>query len=56
MQKWINYFLLNRQIRVRLGDKESGSQETENGSTQAVVLSPTLVNVIMGTRSKQVQI
>ena len=49
MLKWINNFLENRKIRMRVEDQVSDYQETENGSPQGMVLSPTLFNVI--TRS-----
>ena len=49
MLKWINNFLENRKIRVRVEDQVSDYQETQNGSPQGVVLSPTLFNVIMDT-------
>ena len=47
MLKWINDFLLNGKIKVRAEDQKSDFQETENGSSQGVVLSPTLFNAKM---------
>ena len=46
---WINDFLVDRKIRVKVLDQVSDYQKTENGSPQGVVLSPTLFNVIMDT-------
>ena len=49
MLKWINDFLVDRKIRVKVEDQVSDYQKTDNGSPQGVVLSPTLFNVIMDT-------
>ena len=37
MLKWINNFLENRKIRVRVEDQVSDYQETKNGSPQGMV-------------------
>ena len=49
MLKWINDCLHNRKIKVRAEDQKSDFQETENGSSQGVVLSLTLFNAKMDT-------
>ena len=49
MLDWIQNFLLDRKINVKIGTSTSDYQELENGSPQGSVISPTLFNAIMQT-------
>lgn len=49
MLLWINNFLSNRIIRVRIGTTHAEYHTVENGSPQGSVISPILFNVIIDT-------
>lgn len=46
---WIQDFLRDRKIQVRVGDKTSDLHQIDNGSPQGSVLSPILFNVLINT-------
>ena len=46
---WIQDFLRDRKIQVRVGDKTSDLHQMDNGSPQGSVLSPILFNVLINT-------
>ena len=49
MLDWIQIFLLDRKINVKIGTTTSDHQGLDNGSPQGSVISPTLFNAIMQT-------
>ena len=50
--KWIQNFLLNRKIQVRLNGTFSTLKEIDNGTPQGSVISPTLFNIAVNDLSK----
>lgn len=55
MRNWINNFLTNQKIFVRIGDKESDTKETNAGTPQGSVLSPTLFNIMLADLQTSIQ-
>ncbi len=54
MFKWIDNFLTDRKIRVRIGDQTSDIHTLENGTPQGSVISPTLFNIMVDSLSKYI--